>query len=543
MDSDQWKRIDSLLHAALERPPAERDAFLRRECAGDEALEQEVRSLIASDREAGSFLDEPALAAMPPERWREIESLYHATREHGCAALADTDPELRREVEELLAREESAGTRLTGQTISHYRILEMLGAGGMGVVYKAHDSKLDRPVALKFLPPHLRHNQELKRRLAEEARAASTLDHPKIAVIHDIDETAGGDLFIAMAFHDGDTLQGRMERDKPKGMPAAEAMQVARQIAAGLAKAHERGILHRDIKPSNVIVAKDGVARIIDFGLAKSIEATATVDGSTKGTPLYMSPEQASGKALDCRTDLWSLGAVLYEMLAGRPPFTGEGNLAVMRAIVHDAPPKLRELRPDLPPGVDLIVARALEKDLARRYQSASEMVADLSAALDGSAVKPARVRSGRPAWLMVTAAAGVLALLAAGYFALHRKPKLTDRDTVVLADFENKTGDAVFDGTLRQGLAVQLGQSPFLSLIPESACSTCSVSWVSRKTRALLLKSPRNSASESAAPLSSMARLPRSEASTSCGYGPGTAAPAMSSTRSRHRRRRRKTS
>src|ERR1035437_1010769 len=213
MDSEQWKRIDNLLHAALERPPAERDAFRKRECAGDAALEREVRSLIASDQQVGSFLDGPAVAAMPPERWREIESLYHAARERGRAVLAETDPELCREVEELLAREESTVTHLAGQTISHYRILEMLGAGGMGVVYKAYDTKLERLVALKFLPPHLRHDQELKRRLSEEARAASTLDHSNIVVIYDIDETPGGDLFIAMAFHEGRSEERRVGKE------------------------------------------------------------------------------------------------------------------------------------------------------------------------------------------------------------------------------------------------------------------------------------------------------------------------------------------
>jgi tetratricopeptide (TPR) repeat protein len=434
MDSERWKRIDNLLHAALDRPTAEREAFMRQECAGDEALEREVRSLIASDREAGSFLDHPVVE-------RPAEPL-----------------------------EESTVTDLAGGTISHYRILEMLGAGGMGVVYKAYDTKLERPVALKFLPPHLRHNQKLKQRLKEEARAASTLDHPNIVVIHDIDETAGGDLFIAMAFHEGITLRERIEREKPKGMPVAEALGVARQIAAGLARAHERGIFHRDIKPSNVIVAADGVARIIDFGLAKSSEATVTADGSTKGTPLYMSPEQASGKPLDCRTDLWSLGAVLYEMLAGRPPFTGEGNLPVLHAIVHDTPRELREFRPDLPPAVDRIVARALDKDLARRYQTAAEMAGDLSATLDGSGGKTAYGRAARRVHrkAMAVAAAVVLAVAVAGYFYMRRQPKLTDKDTVVLADFENKTGDAVFDGTLRQGLAAELEQSPFLSLVSD---------------------------------------------------------------------------
>jgi len=440
MDSERWKRIDSLLHAALERPAAEREEFLRQACSGDEELEREVRSLLASDQQAGSFLDRPA--------------------------------------SDVLESADSTVTQLAGQTISHYKVLEMLGAGGMGVVYKAFDTKLNRLVALKFLPPHLRHNDELKRRLKEEARAASTLDHPNIVVIHDIDEVPGGDLFIAMAFHEGVTLRARITAENTgAGLPVAEALHIARQIASGLAKAHERGILHRDIKPGNVIVAKDGVARIIDFGLAKTTDAAASLDGSTKGTPLYMSPEQSSGKALDCRTDLWSLGAVLYEMLGGRPPFTGAGHLQIMHAIVHDSPPRLRELRPDLIPEIDRIVSRALEKEPAKRYQSAAEMVRDLSTALtatDASAKAPISSRAANTirAKVIVPTAAIVLAVFAAGYLyfprALHGKPKLTDKDTIVLADFTNRTGDPVFDETLRQGLAVQLEQSPFLSLVSD---------------------------------------------------------------------------
>ncbi len=428
MDSERWKRIDSLLHAAWERPAGEREAFLREACAGDETLEREVLSLMASEQQAGSFLDDPVKAAEFPES------------------------------------SDSTVTQLAGQTVSHYRILEMLGAGGMGVVYKAFDTKLNRLVALKFLPPHLRHDEELKGRLKAEARAASTLDHPNIVVIHDIDEAPSGDLFIAMAFHEGVTLRERIAAAGNTGMPVAEALEIARQIAAGLARAHERGILHRDIKPGNVIVASDGVTRIIDFGLAKSSDAAATGDGSTKGTPLYMSPEQASGKPMDCRTDLWSLGAVLYEMLAGRPPFDGEGNLAVMNAIVHAEPAGLRTLRPDVPPEVEAIVAKALEKDPARRYQSAGEMARDLATALAPGTTRPLTWRRA----VLIPAAAACWRWSPAGYFYFHRTPKLTDKDTIVLADFLNKTGDPVFDGTLRQGLAVQLEQSPFLSLLSD---------------------------------------------------------------------------
>jgi serine/threonine protein kinase len=212
---------------------------------------------------------------MTPGRWQQIEELYHSVRERGVGVLVDTDPELRREVERLLAQdsdgkildrpavellEEFTATArspggplgFAGQTVSHYNIREEIGAGGMGVVYKALDTKLDRLVALKFLPPHLSHDKELKRRLSDEARAASALDHPNIVVIHDIDETPGGDVFIAMAFHDGATLREKIA----SGMQVQEALRIARQIASGLARAHEHGIFHRDIKPSNVIVAK-----------------------------------------------------------------------------------------------------------------------------------------------------------------------------------------------------------------------------------------------------------------------------------------------
>jgi formylglycine-generating enzyme required for sulfatase activity/tRNA A-37 threonylcarbamoyl transferase component Bud32 len=298
------------------------------------------------------------------------------------------------------------------RTVSHYEILEKLGAGGMGVVYKARDTRLKRFVALKFLPPHMRDDEDLKRRLTEEARAASALDHPNIVVIHDIGDA--GELFVAMAYHEGQTLRDKIA----EGLTVPEALGIARQIASGLARAHAHGIIHRDIKPGNAIVAKDGITRIIDFGLAKYSDATLTA-GAIGGTPLYMSPEQASGQAIDFRTDLWSLGAVLYEMLTGTPPFRGDSAVQVLRAVVDREPPRLRDTRPEIPAEIDAIVGRALQKDLAARYRSAAEMVDDLTKALAGLEAPAARPAGLRRA-IAIPAAALVL-LAAGGGFWLYR--------------------------------------------------------------------------------------------------------------------------
>lgn len=362
---------------------------------------------------------------MTPDRRRQIEELYQSARLHGSVVLENTDPDIRREVETLLAQNQddtrtvAAPTGYAGQTIFQYNILEKLGAGGMGVVYKALDTKLNRMVALKFLPPHLSHDSELKKRLGEEARAASALDHPNIVVIHAIDETPGGDLFIAMAFHEGITLRKKTS----EGISVVDALRIARQIASGLAKAHENGIFHRDIKPSNVVVAKDGIARIIDFGLAKSSDSTVSVDGSTKGTPLYMSPEQVVGKGVDFRTDLWSLGTVLYEMLAGKLPFRGETQLQVMHSILSDEPERLRDVRPEIPLQIDAIVSKALQKDPAKRYQSAAKMEQDLSAAI-ASLEAPGSKRAGLRAAYAVPAAALILLAIAGSIWFYHRSEK-----------------------------------------------------------------------------------------------------------------------
>ena len=261
------------------------------------------------------------------------------------------------------------------KTISHYKILEKLGGGGMGVVYKAEDTKLKRFVALKFLPPDLTRDEEAKQRFVNEAQAASALDHPNICTIHEIDETEDGQIFICMAYYEGETLQKKVSSDQ---LSVNSAIGIAMQIAQGLAKAHEHGITHRDIKPANVIITKDGVAKIVDFGLAKLAGRTKlTKSGSTMGTVAYMSPEQAQGMEADHRTDIWSLGVVLYEMLIGQLPFQGEYDQAVMYGIVNLDPEPITKFRSDAPVALEQIVKKALAKELQARYQTMEDLLQD----------------------------------------------------------------------------------------------------------------------------------------------------------------------
>jgi len=265
---------------------------------------------------------------------------------------------------------------ISGETISHYKILKKLGEGGMGVVYKAEDTKLKRNVALKFLPSELTSDQDAKERFIHEAQAASALDHPNICTIHEINEASDGSSFIAMACYDGETLKKKIERGQ---MKAVEAIDIALQAARGLDKAHQNGIVHRDIKPANIIVTKDGIAKILDFGLAKLTGLTKlTRTGRVVGTAAYMSPEQAKGDALDHRTDIWSLGVVLYEMITGKLPFKGDYEQALIYSVLNADPGPIEGLETNEYSGVGLIIERCLNKDPAGRYQSAAELIEDL---------------------------------------------------------------------------------------------------------------------------------------------------------------------
>jgi eukaryotic-like serine/threonine-protein kinase len=382
-----------------------------------------------------------------------------------------------------------------GQTVSHYRILSKLGDGGMGVVYKAEDTRLHRYVALKFLPDDLGADAQALARFQREAESASALNHPNICTIYDVGE-ASGKAFIAMEHLEGATLKESIQRQP---LTTDQIVNLGIQIADALDAAHAKGIIHRDIKPANIFVTDRMQAKILDFGLAKSAPAVvsdphegATLDagpradhdpltrpGTAVGTVAYMSPEQVRGEALDARSDLFSFGVVLYEMSTGRLPFPGQTSGVVFDGILNRDPVSPVQLRPELPQRLAEIIDKSLEKDRALRYQHASEMRGDLqrlkrdsdSSRRVPAATGPAEESPGsrRKNWPLAIAAGIVLVAVVAGLslFKARKTSALTQKDTVVLADFLNNTSDPVFDETLRQALASSLEQSPFINILP----------------------------------------------------------------------------
>ncbi|MGI9167842.1 MAG: protein kinase domain-containing protein, partial [Pyrinomonadaceae bacterium] len=348
MDPKNWPQIENLYHRALELPPAERAAYIGLACSGDEELRCEVESLVSSHLAAVAFMEDPVAE--------------QATR--------------------LIADEQISS--IIGQSVGNYAILSLIDTGGMGEVYLAEDTRLGRQVAVKLLPSCFGVDGERVRRFQQEARAASALNHPNILTIHEVGE-ANGRQFLATEFIDGITLRQRMGKSR---LMLIEALEIGTQIASALAAAHQAHIVHRDVKPENIMIRPDGYVKVVDFGLAKLIEPpvshadsptlVSTDPGMVMGTARYMSPEQARGLEADPRTDIWSLGVVLYEMLAERTPFEGETATDIIVSIIEKNPPPLTRYSPGIPVEMAWIVGKALRKDREERYQTAKDLWNDL---------------------------------------------------------------------------------------------------------------------------------------------------------------------
>jgi len=451
MTPERWQSVKEVLHQALELQPHERSTFLERACSSDPTLRHEVDNLLAEEVSAG-FLEpvsSEADAEEPPSK-----------------------------------RDDSDDLHLVGSAVSHYRVLHKLGRGGMGVVYEAEDLKLHRHVALKFLPQAVADDPTALRRFEREAQAASALNHPNICTIYGVEEHDRHSV-IVMELLEGENLKDRIGKGP---LAAGQLLDFALQAFDALAAAHSRGIIHRDIKPGNIFITAEGRVKILDFGLAKEQRNHAaeddvekeslTEEGVILGTTPYLSPDQIRGEELDCSSDLFSMGVVLYEAATGKRPFVGKNRALLMDAILHAKPVSPSRVNRALPSSFDAIIARLLEKNRASRYQNACDVCADLrqlkrEIELGQPTIAPALTvlqKKRRLAGWTVILSASVLAMaIAAGLLHYFHRPKpLTEKDTIVLADFENKTGDAVFDDTLKQALALHLEQSPFLKVLSD---------------------------------------------------------------------------
>ena len=352
MDRERWKQIDKVFEGALERGPLERATFLKQACAGDEALRQQVESLLASEEQARSFIERPAV-------------------ELAAQSLSNQQTRF-----------------MMGRMVGPYRILQPLAAGGMGQIYLAKDTKLDRLVALKVFPAYLAQDSDRMRRFEQEARVVSALNHPGILTVYEVGHS-GSCHFIATEFIDGKTLRQYLIEQR---MDPHEAIDIGIQVASALAAAHEAGVVHRDIKPENIMRRRDGYVKILDFGLAKLIQSQSlpidpevstladvlTKTGVVLGTANYMSPEQARGLDIDGRSDIFSLGIVIYEMVAGRPPFGGETPSDVIASVLLQEPPPLTHEEQEVPQELQRIVSKALHKNREARYQTANELLEEL---------------------------------------------------------------------------------------------------------------------------------------------------------------------
>jgi serine/threonine protein kinase/Flp pilus assembly protein TadD len=362
---------------------------------------------------------------------------------------------------------------MIGQVISHYKIIDKLGEGGMGIVYKAQDTKLKREVALKFLPPELTRDPDAKERFIREAQTISSLDHPNICTVFEIDETKDGQLFIVMACYDGMTLKEKLKNDR---ITIEDSINITIQVSQGLAKAHKQGIIHRDIKPANIFITDDGVVKILDFGIAKlTDQTTLTRTGTTPGTAVYMSPEQTKGDVVDHRTDIWSLGVVLYEMVSGQLPFRGDYEQAVIYSILNEKPIKITTVSKDVPAELEQIIEKALQKEVRKRYQHIDQMVNDLRNVMQNLQISS--LKKKRPSLFIQkirkrSVLIGIFVLLFASFFILKSvvfKKSITEKPiSIAVISFENRTGNIAYDylqDAIPNLLITSLEQSPQLQV------------------------------------------------------------------------------